>query len=77
MNDFAYMARAIQLAKLGNFTAHPNPRVGCVIGTKKPVSRTPKQLRSLLLATGPGGLRFTLRWNPAAIPGELLPVPML
>jgi diaminohydroxyphosphoribosylaminopyrimidine deaminase/5-amino-6-(5-phosphoribosylamino)uracil reductase len=31
MNDFAYMARAIQLAKLGNFTAHPNPRVGCVI----------------------------------------------
>ena len=31
MNDHAYMARAIQLAKLGNFTAHPNPRVGCVI----------------------------------------------
>jgi len=31
MNDLAYMARAIQLAKLGNFTAHPNPRVGCVI----------------------------------------------
>jgi diaminohydroxyphosphoribosylaminopyrimidine deaminase/5-amino-6-(5-phosphoribosylamino)uracil reductase len=31
MNDFAYMARAIQLAKRGNFTAHPNPRVGCVI----------------------------------------------
>jgi len=31
MNDLAYMARAIQLAKLGNFTAHPNPRVGCVL----------------------------------------------
>ena len=31
MNDLAYMARAIQLAKFGNFTAHPNPRVGCVI----------------------------------------------
>lgn len=31
MNDNAYMARAVQLAELGNYTAHPNPRVGCVI----------------------------------------------
>lgn len=26
-----YMARAIQLAKRGQYTTHPNPRVGCVI----------------------------------------------
>ena len=30
-NDFKYMARAIQLAKKGQYTTHPNPRVGCVI----------------------------------------------
>jgi diaminohydroxyphosphoribosylaminopyrimidine deaminase/5-amino-6-(5-phosphoribosylamino)uracil reductase len=30
-NDGAYMARALQLARLGLNTAHPNPRVGCVI----------------------------------------------
>lgn len=29
--DQAYMARAIQLAKMGQYTTHPNPRVGCVI----------------------------------------------
>ena len=29
--DQKYMARAIQLAKKGKFTTHPNPRVGCVI----------------------------------------------
>ena len=29
--DFAWMARALQLAKRGLYTAHPNPRVGCVI----------------------------------------------
>ena len=29
--DQIYMARAIQLAKKGQFTTHPNPRVGCVI----------------------------------------------
>ncbi len=29
--DQNYMARAIQLAKKGHFTTHPNPRVGCVI----------------------------------------------
>lgn len=29
--DQIYMARAIQLAKKGRFTTHPNPRVGCVI----------------------------------------------
>jgi diaminohydroxyphosphoribosylaminopyrimidine deaminase/5-amino-6-(5-phosphoribosylamino)uracil reductase len=29
--DFTFMARAIQLAKKGQYTTHPNPRVGCVI----------------------------------------------
>ncbi len=29
--DFRWMARALQLARLGLYTAHPNPRVGCVI----------------------------------------------
>ena len=29
--DFQFMARAIQLAKKGQYTTHPNPRVGCVI----------------------------------------------
>ena len=29
--DIGYMARAIQLAKKGWYTARPNPRVGCVI----------------------------------------------
>jgi diaminohydroxyphosphoribosylaminopyrimidine deaminase / 5-amino-6-(5-phosphoribosylamino)uracil reductase len=29
--DCRFMARAIQLAWRGRFTAHPNPRVGCVI----------------------------------------------
>lgn len=29
--DQTYMARAIQLAKKGQYTTHPNPRVGCVI----------------------------------------------
>lgn len=31
MNDNVYMARAIRLARRGMYTAHPNPRVGCVI----------------------------------------------
>ena len=30
-NDHTCMARAIQLAKKGLYTTHPNPRVGCVI----------------------------------------------
>ena len=30
-NDYRYMARAIQLAKKGWYSTHPNPRVGCVI----------------------------------------------
>jgi diaminohydroxyphosphoribosylaminopyrimidine deaminase/5-amino-6-(5-phosphoribosylamino)uracil reductase len=30
-NDVTFMARAIQLAKKGQYTTHPNPRVGCVI----------------------------------------------
>ncbi len=30
-DDFTYMARAIQLAKKGLYTTHPNPRVGCII----------------------------------------------
>ena len=29
--DYEFMARAIQLAKLGLYTTHPNPRVGCVL----------------------------------------------
>ncbi|MBF7730901.1 bifunctional diaminohydroxyphosphoribosylaminopyrimidine deaminase/5-amino-6-(5-phosphoribosylamino)uracil reductase RibD [Pseudomonas sp. N040] len=29
--DQAYMARALQLARKGLYSAHPNPRVGCVI----------------------------------------------
>lgn len=29
--DSAYMARALQLARRGLYTTHPNPRVGCVI----------------------------------------------
>ena len=29
--DQTFMARAIQLAKKGQYTTHPNPRVGCVI----------------------------------------------
>jgi diaminohydroxyphosphoribosylaminopyrimidine deaminase/5-amino-6-(5-phosphoribosylamino)uracil reductase len=30
-DDSRFMARALQLAWLGRFTAHPNPRVGCVL----------------------------------------------
>lgn len=30
-SDCAHMARALQLAELGQYTAHPNPMVGCVI----------------------------------------------
>lgn len=29
--DHAFMARALELARRGWYTAHPNPRVGCVI----------------------------------------------
>ena len=29
--DYQHMARAIQLAKRGLYTTHPNPRVGCVL----------------------------------------------
>ena len=29
--DYTFMAQAIQLAKQGLYTTHPNPRVGCVI----------------------------------------------
>ena len=29
--DFHYMARAVQLARRGLYTTHPNPRVGCVL----------------------------------------------
>lgn len=28
--DYAFMARAIQLARKGRYTTHPNPNVGCV-----------------------------------------------
>ncbi|MDH5435333.1 MAG: bifunctional diaminohydroxyphosphoribosylaminopyrimidine deaminase/5-amino-6-(5-phosphoribosylamino)uracil reductase RibD [Gammaproteobacteria bacterium] len=30
-HDHVYMARAIQMARRGFYTTHPNPRVGCVI----------------------------------------------
>ncbi|WP_271410489.1 bifunctional diaminohydroxyphosphoribosylaminopyrimidine deaminase/5-amino-6-(5-phosphoribosylamino)uracil reductase RibD [Pseudomonas sp. Q1-7] len=30
-NDQAYMARALELARKGVYSTHPNPRVGCVI----------------------------------------------
>ncbi len=30
-SDYAFMARAILIAKKGKYTTHPNPRVGCVI----------------------------------------------
>lgn len=29
--DYQYMSRAIELAKRGLYTTHPNPRVGCVL----------------------------------------------
>lgn len=29
--DYRYMARALQLARNGIYTTHPNPRVGCVL----------------------------------------------
>ena len=29
--DAAYMARALELARKGVYSTHPNPRVGCVI----------------------------------------------
>lgn len=31
MNDHAYMARALEQARKGLYSTHPNPRVGCVI----------------------------------------------
>lgn len=31
MNDHAYMAQALRLAAKGRYSAHPNPRVGCVL----------------------------------------------
>ena len=30
-SDHEYMARALRLARKGRYTAHPNPRVGCVL----------------------------------------------
>lgn len=30
-NDYPFMARAIELARRGLYTTHPNPRVGCVL----------------------------------------------
>ena len=30
-NDHFWMARALQLARKGLYSTHPNPRVGCVI----------------------------------------------
>jgi diaminohydroxyphosphoribosylaminopyrimidine deaminase / 5-amino-6-(5-phosphoribosylamino)uracil reductase len=37
--DHQYMARALQLAARGLYTAHPNPRVGCVlVRNKRPLA---------------------------------------
>ncbi len=36
-NDYECMAHALQLAKKGLYTAHPNPRVGCVIVKDKQI----------------------------------------
>jgi len=33
-NDHRFMARALQLARRGLYTAHPNPRVGCVVAER-------------------------------------------
>ncbi len=33
-NDHFWMARALDLAKRGLYTAHPNPRVGCIVLSK-------------------------------------------
>ena len=30
-DDYRYMQRAIELAKMGHYTTSPNPRVGCVL----------------------------------------------
>ena len=37
MNDQAYMAQALRLAEQGLYSAHPNPRVGCVIVAQQQV----------------------------------------
>ena len=29
--DAHFMARALELARKGHYTTHPNPRVGCVV----------------------------------------------
>ena len=29
--DYSFMSRALQLARRGLYTTHPNPRVGCVV----------------------------------------------
>lgn len=31
VDDYQYMARALELARRGLYTTHPNPRVGCVL----------------------------------------------
>lgn len=36
-DDTRYMARAIQLARKGLYTTHPNPRVGCVLVRDKKI----------------------------------------
>ena len=37
MNDQVYMAQALRLAEQGLYSAHPNPRVGCVIVAQQQV----------------------------------------
>jgi len=37
--DAHYMARAVELARKGLYSTHPNPRVGCVIVRDGEVAR--------------------------------------
>jgi len=75
--DAHYMARALELARNGLYTTHPNPRVGCVIvrdgqivgegwhvRTGEPHAEVHACARPL---TKPVAPRPTSPWNPAAI----------
>ena len=67
--DAHYMARALELARKGHYTTHPNPRVGCVIvragrssakaGTSAPVSPTPKSTPCAPPVSWPGAPPLT------------------
>ena len=46
MNDQFYMAQALRLAEQGLYSAHPNPRVGCVIVAQQQVVGEGWQVRA-------------------------------